>query len=665
MTNINDTMAILSRKKKKPKERHIDTETGKFVNYETNYRVGTTSGLHYIARSEELATSIRKLGFTLTRGTSVIQLDQDVPHEVNWTDGKEIRSIAFKQGIEIASHGSLTIPMAIPERSDWRDADDHMKKSIRSAVFSGSKYVVFHTCMNVWLELITYASRKLTMSFCDHEGHFISKILQECEPLREWFVERRGDFYARDILTNKESVGWQSEARIKMEGWEKDDIQRRLSAIGVDQNIIDTALQVGRFPEISLSHPEAARLFEMHVAQGKSRQEAQRIVDAEAARRNSLQKEGRKVFEAIQRESIIKRSKIQDDEMKDAIRRKLARKGRWDTEELRTAVGILDGYHIMAQYMFFTKDPMWVEFAKLFPALKDRYKMDYGKRDWLENAWRQAEDENDREFKKFFYGVVGAKYLEGHVRKIMRWISTEFMAELSKYPDGEELKRVAKELVIAIENPESRDPQHAGLHLLWDVPQIYAAVKTIRKTVKGSENVWLLADFEHWATQGVDPVQEMEKLVKEHPDYGLYCIAVHANAPNPTHAHEPIEFGDVRIYKLLRWLWQTGFGRTRPVYVIYERGGGEDPYKKAISALRLMVNFMVQDIPTDKLPPEFFGVKGAVEGGVWRQRQIIRDHMYEPLKDLLEMPDEEFTMLSSTILKKGKRPEQWKKAEFR
>ena len=66
-----------------------------------------------------------------------------------------------------------------------------------------------------------------------------------------------------------------------------------------------------------------------------------------------------------------------------------------------------------------------------------------------------------------------------------------------------------------------------------------------------------------------------------------------------------------------------------------------------------------------KLPPEFFGIRGAVEGSMWRQRQIIRDHMYEPLKDLLELPDEEFTMLSGTLVKKGKKPELWKKGEFR
>jgi hypothetical protein len=143
------------------------------------YKVGVTTGLYTIARAEELATTVRKLGFALTRGTTAIEIAGDVPHEVTQTEGREVRYIARKQGIDILFHGSLTIPMCMPERTEWRDAQDHMQKSVRSAVYTGAKYVDFHACLNVWLELMTYAGRKLTMVFCDHEGNFIGKILKE------------------------------------------------------------------------------------------------------------------------------------------------------------------------------------------------------------------------------------------------------------------------------------------------------------------------------------------------------------------------------------------------------------------------------------------------------------------------------------------------------
>jgi len=38
-------------------------------------------------------------------------------------------------------------------------------------------------------------------------------------------------------------------------------------------------------------------------------------------------------------------------------------------------------------------------------------------------------------------------------------------------------------------------------------------------------------------------------------------------------------------------------------------------------------------------------VKGAVAGDIIRQGAIVRDHAWEPLKDLLEMPEEEWGLL--------------------
>jgi hypothetical protein len=267
---------------------------------------------------------------------------------------------------------------------------------------------------------------------------------------------------------------------------------------------------------------------------------------------------------------------------------------------------------------------------------------------------------------------VAAKYLQGHLKRMFEWMQDEKKGLLSEdWIAHPKLKDVAKNLIIAIESPDARDAQHAGLHTLWETRQIYTAVKVIRNELAKAglpgDRVWMLADFEHVATQGVDPVVDLEKVVEVAPDLGKYCISIHANAPNPMHAHETLELGDVRVYKFLYYLRQTGFGKNGDVYVIYERGGGEDPFMRSVEALRLMLKFVQKDIHPDKLKdyPEFWGYKGAVAGDETRQLQIIREHAYEPLRDLMEMPDEEFGMLSRTIMARGKRPEQWKKAEFR
>jgi hypothetical protein len=112
-------------------------------------------------------------------------------------------------------------------------------------------------------------------------------------------------------------------------------------------------------------------------------------------------------------------------------------------------------------------------------------------------------------------------------------------------------------------------------------------------------------------------------------------------------------------------LRKTGFGRKDKGYIIYERGGAKDPFQNAVAVLRLCVNSLEKNTHPDELPEEFFGMKGPVAGDYWRQRQIMEDHAWEPLKDLLEIPEEEWSMLSQSAIKKGKKPEVWKKGEFR
>jgi hypothetical protein len=584
-----------------------------------SYKLAVTSGLYYIARGEELATAVRKLGFGLTRGTSAVEIALDVPHEITETDGVELRQIAKKQAMEILIHGSLTMPFEVPERGEWRDAHDHALKSIRSAIFAGGKYVNFHACLNIWLELMTYAGRKLTMTFCDHKGRFISEILQEEPKLRKWFIEKKGMDYIRDILNEKERQEISTKASIaRGEVWAGQEINKRVEAL---------AKRLGR-----------------------------PITDQEYA----------KIRDDVNREASIKQSELFEQYFKEKLEEKLSKNARWDSEELRGMLGILEGYLIMGHYMMAIKDPIWVEMAELYKDHLGKYKLNYDNIDSLDEAWHMAQQANDRKFKEFFYGAIGAKFLEGHVEMIFKWMNEELIPKELK--GKQHLIDIAKALKITFETPDARDPTHAGLFVLWNQRQIYVAVKNIRKTLK-TDKVWMLVDFEHMATQGVDPILDMEDIMKKIPDFGTLAAAVHANAPNPGHAHVPLELGDVRVYKLLWYLHQTGFGRTadqkdRLCYVIYERGGGDDPFKQSIDTLRLVLKYIQEGVHPDRLPPEFFGMKGAVAGDIVRQGQIIRDHAWEPLKDLLEMPEEEWGLLSSSAVRKGKAKE-WEKAKNR
>jgi len=604
-------------------------------------RVGVSSGIYYAARAEELATVIKKLGYTLTRGVGCMEIAADTAHEITFTAGLEIRHMAKKQGVTTLFHGDLQVPMCIPERVEWREAHDKITKSIRSAVYAGAKYVNFHACLREWLELVTTAGRKLTLTFVDHAGRFIAKVLTESKDLREWFVKKKAEDYYHDVLDLVERQRFSHKADTEVNRWiaERTDKELRSKLKGlVPADNIDFIINAVLTRRVPPDLPANIR----------------RVIDG--------------VQEGVARESGKISGEFFLRAMEDAVREKLKSGKPWYKEDFRGTMGVVDGYHIMAHYLFYKKDPQWVAMTERYPKLMQKYSLDYADPKWLDNAWKKAEEENDRLFKEFFYAAVGAKYLEGHMDAALKWMKDTFIPdEIMKIKDKkerEELLNVAKTIIIAIENPDARQNEYAGLYFLYRPMQIYSAVKTLRSTLN-TNRVMILVDHEHVATQGLDALIESNSTIKTIPDFGKLTIAVHSNHPHALHSHEPLSFGDIVLYELLYNLRVTGLGKDRTAYLIFERGGGEDPFKQSVDVLKIMGFYLEKDVAPKDLPLEFYGMKGPTAGDITRQGQIIRDHAWEPLKDLLEIPDEEWTFLSQAAIKKGKKPEVWKKAEFR
>jgi len=587
-------------------------------------RVGVTTGLYYIARAEELATSLKKIGYALTRGTDAIEISGDTPHEINYSLGKEIRDLAKKQGIDLCFHGSLTTPFEIPERSDWRDAQDHVYKSIRSAVFAGCKYVLFHASLHYWLEMITYTTSKLDIVMCDFDGNFISEILYKDARLRKWFGEKMWEYerqYVMQILRHEEIQEAEGRAYSEVSLWREKEFRRRVDEI------------IAKNPEI-INDKEKLKEVEENIIKD---------IGAEAAKMQG------RLSKQYLTEMAIKKMANPDPN-----------KRKWKIENYGK---LLDAYDIMIHYLFFNKDPMWLAMVEVYKDVIDRYKIDYNDDFWLDRAWKTAQETNDRAFKEFWYAVVGAKYLEGHLKDALNFINGTLIKELKKYPDSDELIKIAKNLKITIEIPDAREPKYAGQYILWHPKQLYATIKTIRKTLK-TDKIFMTMDWEHLAGHGIDPLIEIENLKKLAPDFGKYVLSVHSNSPNPLHAHYPLELGDLEIYKLSWFLRETGFGKQNfDVYLWFERGGGDDPFRQSVEVLKLCAKFLEKDVPPDELPEEYFGIK-LTGMDYWRQRAIMLEHRFEPLKDLLEMPEEEWGMLSSVATRKGKTKE-FKKEEMR
>jgi hypothetical protein len=179
-----------------------------------------------------------------------------------------------------------------------------------------------------------------------------------------------------------------------------------------------------------------------------------------------------------------------------------------------------------------------------------------------------------------------------------------------------------------------------------------------------SKFVAVCFDFEHVLSQNISPQEEIDSI----PDgYGKYVRVCHLGwpTPHPT-AHMPIPLGSEGqeyIYERLLQLRKKGMKgiETGDVYFIYERGGADRG--STILAIRMMKKFLEKDTEVKDLPLEFYGMEDN-NPDVIRQKVIIREHFFDPLKGMLNFPEEEHTFLGKNAVDKGK-GEIWKKEQYR
>lgn len=648
------------------------------------FKIAVSSGLYTIARSEELQTLVKKVGYALTRGTAAIEISSDIPHEIDYSEGKEIRYIAQHQGIELTLHGDLAVAFEMPDKTEWINAQDKFQKSIKSAVYGGCTYVNFHSCLREWLEFFTYAGQRLEIVMCDHLGRTIAELFKEDKKLNgklaDWFISTS---LCEDTLEN----------RFKR----KYDFVMKYSGYILGPDVtrqIENKVYQDVYNEIAR---EVDRNYEQAVdALNISPEEKQRIKEsfryAPLAQKIDL---GRQF-------GIVKEEELQK-KIREGIRNTLAAQvkekisQRWYEEELRG--GTLDDiYVIIANYMFLNQDPLWNEMVKIYDNVLNYHSdLAYNPNDpdWLLKILDRAQTvptEWSLKFKEFYYGVVAAKYLQGHIIRAIEWMNDEktglkkiIKEELTAIVKDDKLRKEEEKklfealnnMKICFENPDARNPELGGRYMLWHPKQIYLAVKHTRKelekrseTKSHSDKIFMIIDWEHVATQGVDPFHEADDFVASmkklgDTNAGELIIGIHANYPSPLQPHKPIEIADRPvIYNLLYKIREIGLGKTHITYLLFERGGGDNPFKGSIIALRAIAEELEKDTKPDELPLQFFSISEGTRDYA-RQRVIIHEHAIDPIKGMLKVPEEDYTFLGTTAIKGGKRPEEWKKEELK
>lgn len=649
----------------KPQPKKEETKKGGF-------KIAVSSGLYFVGGSEELQTLVKKVGYALTRGTAAIEIASDIPHEINFTEGREIRYIAEHQGVELTLHGDLQIAFEVPDRTEWINSQDKFLKSIKSAVYGGCSYVNFHSCLREWLELFTYAGQRLEINLCDHKGRPISEIFKEDKSgkLADWFVstslvedtpenryKRKHDFvmkYAYNILG-------------------RDEVERisRLSGRVAIQKIVELGIE--RTRSSNIQNKEEI----LNILQSPFTPIEEKIAIIQRSGLVSPEEIG-KIENLATRELIC-----------EEVRKRIGEK--WYDESVRGNLD--DAYIFMAHYLYLTNDPLWKDMEKIYEdvfAGVDIKKDD----DWLLKMLERASTTSDiwsLRFKEFYYGVVAAKYLQGHIIEAVRWMNDEknglkkILKEEIRAIESDPKKREEEEkilfeniknLKICFETPDARNREFGGRFMLWKTKQIYLAIKHAREALKRenlhshADKIFMIIDWEHVATHGVDPFHEAEDFVsavKKLNDENAadLILGVHSNYPSPLQPHKPIEIGDRPIiYSLLYKLRKIGLGKNHIVYLLFERGGGENPFKGSIIALRAIAEELEKDTPPDQLPLEFYGITEGTRDYA-RQIVIIKEHALEPLKGLLKVPEEDYTFLGTSAIRGGKQPEIWKKEELR
>ncbi|MCD6477965.1 MAG: hypothetical protein J7K87_03095 [Candidatus Aenigmarchaeota archaeon] len=267
-------------------------------------------------------------------------------------------------------------------------------------------------------------------------------------------------------------------------------------------------------------------------------------------------------------------------------------------------------FEIMGRWMHETKDPLWKAYCG-------------------NKGYEDVEEEKA-------IAAVSARYVAGHLKK--------FLEKLEE-----------KNVIITLESPDARGGQYAGYYRLQSSTEIYHVVKHIN-----SPYVRILIDFEHEATQGIDPLKDLEKAPS---DLGKYVLTLHVGTiPVPAHTHAPSPRGDVYLYKLIWTLRQKGFEHG---IFIFERGGYEEPrlYEQIVITLKDIAKYLTMDIPPDELPDEFFGLTPAE---MEHEKRVVKSHAFDPIQGMFELPELNHTWLGKEAMEKKRvRPETWKKEEHR
>lgn len=585
--------------------------------------IGVSSGIFGAVSPEERLAAVsvglfRKAQYCITKGVEFVQLDLESVSEFKEPDLKinmeKIKRMGITFGIhsETRAFGVEVAELDSAIETDYKFGHERLREILEKAGEIGSKYVLIHSSES---QPFLFLERHLQpAALVDFFGRDFGKFLKENPDLIDWLMGGK-----IENLTEKIFEVWlEKRTKIKTED---------IAEVMPSQNFIWIEV-------VGYSLPEIIR----------------RIIDSLITEHET--REGGIKYDTFSE----KAKKYIDGQIKTRINATLIDYRNHFFDHIRSrrlAYGPERfAYWLIAKWMEKNKDPLWTNIindtAEYFADVEDQ-EVD----EWLSDKGIKKlsiDDDNFRQYSYLWVPAVSAKYIWGHLNN----------PDTVRYPD---LKEIIddNEMPLVLETPMA----HRGVEEWLRLPnpiQMFHLVKEV-----GEDYLQIALDFEHMISIRLEP----EKVIDALPDDGgKFVKVIHAGWPSPlAPAHIPIPLGSEQqtyLYKMLYKLREKGFGKDKEKewFVVFERGGGLDPIKQSVLALREIVKFLEKDVAPEKLPPEFFGIAAGELASEERQLVTIKEHMIDPLKGVLAIPEEEYTFLSKAAAEKGK-AEFWKKEKLK
>jgi hypothetical protein len=594
------------------------------------YVVGVSSGFFGVAEARErpeLAGLLKKAQTSITKGVNFVQLDLESIAEFEEPKlvEKMKRDIKEKLGISYGIHSETKAAGVEAAELDsaiafeYKRAHKRIVEILKHSKAIDAKYVLVHSSES---EPFTLLERILqTCDLVDIYGRSLSDFLRENKDLIDWVLGGK-----------KEEI-----VNCVMEVWREKGEKITI------ENIALAFKTKGIFPK---------NFIISEVWRGATLEEilhgvAETVISREAHYRRKPFRE----FSPEEREEV---SKLLREELERIVERMPS-----ELIEFTRSKGLHYGperiaYYFIAKWMESRKDPLWEKIVKAaitFFASHDRKSVE----EWLmENKISlerlSIDDENFRVRYELWVPAVSAKYIFGHFFPI--------------YPEYEDPKKYLDPMIFVLESPFGG----RGIEEWYRLSNpyfYYFLVEEVNRTAK--KDIFAVAlDLEHMLSSRVDP----ELIAELWPEEGgKFIRVIHAGWPSTlAPAHLPIKVGSKAqeyLYRVYYKFRQKGFGKDQKEYwIIFERGPPET-FMDSVVALKLIAEFLEKDVPPEKLPLEFYGISPKEIFAEERQLAAIKEHAYEPLRDLLVLPEEIHGLFGRAAIEKGVPPEKWKKEELK